>query len=227
MEQYAHYDEVVRAIDEHDFDVVCLQEVPEHILPKLAARFFSHIFFSPMVDECKKGRMGLGILLRRGSWRRCATVPYYQVKKSARNSSPSYSNCNRILQYAIIVKGGVEYVIGQTHFTWTPTGEPSARQYKDMRVLLNILDTLPPMVLCGDFNAPRGLPVWGMLAERFCDNIPIEETTTLDQKYHRAAPIHHVVDGMFTPSSYVVKEIALVSGVSDHKLITAKILRVL
>jgi endonuclease/exonuclease/phosphatase family metal-dependent hydrolase len=89
--------------------------------------------------------------------------------------------------------------------------------------LLQHTDTLPDMVLCGDFNAPRGKAVWGMLAKEFMDNIPSDETTTLDLVLHRAAPLHYVVDGMFTKGRFSARDVSVISGASDHKLITALI----
>jgi endonuclease/exonuclease/phosphatase family metal-dependent hydrolase len=123
----------------------------------------------------------------------------------------------------MIEKDGVAYTVGHTHFVGTHLGEPNEQQVTAMERLLKHADTIPDFVLCGYFNAPRGKAVWEMLAKEFMDNIPPHETTTLDQVLNQAAPLHYVVDGMFTKGRYTARDVSVISGASDHRLITALI----
>lgn len=110
-----------------------------------------------------------------------------------------------------------------THFTWTPDGKPNEQQYQDLEILLHLLQGIPDFVLCGDFNAPRGMIVFDTLAAKYKDNIPLHITTTIDKNLHRAGDLNLVVDGLFTTPGYHVESVEIVDGLSDHCAIIAKV----
>lgn len=80
-----------------------------------------------------------------------------------------------------------------------------------------------PLVLCGDFNAPRGGPIFSQFAERWRDCIPQHIATSIDPDLHRAGALQLMVDGLFTTADFAVSNVRMHCGVSDHKAITADI----
>lgn len=117
-------------------------------------------------------------------------------------------------------------VIATTHFTWSKNGQTTSVQHRDLDRLLAITRQLPPHILCGDFNAPRGREIFSRLATAYHDNIPLDITTTLDGKLHKAAPLEYVVDGMFSHPDYEVSQVQIVGGVSDHMALVAQVKKV-
>jgi endonuclease/exonuclease/phosphatase family metal-dependent hydrolase len=219
IHQFLHREETLRALKTTDADVFCLQEVPISAVTVLEQELGATAVFVPMGNFPEVSEeVGIALFVRGGDLLQFNTYRYHET-----NTTPplSFADCDRILQYATIEKDGVVYTIGHTHFVWTPLGEPNEQQWTAMERLLKYADTIPDMVLCGDFNAPRGKAVWGMLAKSFTDNIPLDETTTLDLVLHRAAPLYYVVDGMFTKGRCKAHDVAVIFGASDHTLITA------
>jgi endonuclease/exonuclease/phosphatase (EEP) superfamily protein YafD len=129
----------------------------------------------------------------------------------------------RALSIVRVVKEGKSYCLANTHFTWAPDGLPSTKQTHDLDSLFDLLASLSDVVLCGDFNAPRGTPIFDKLTSRFKDNIPSHVTTTLDKNWHKAGDLQLVVDGVFTTPHYYIDSINLADNVSDHFAIIANV----
>jgi hypothetical protein len=64
-----------------------------------------------------------------------------------------------------------------------------------------------------------------MMASVMKDNIPPEVTTTLDQEIHGVKGLQFVVDGMFSQPPYVVNNVRVVTGVSDHCALVGEVSR--
>lgn len=230
VEKYKHLDlRVIPALRAADLDVICLQEVPEDKVSHLESSLGASAFFVPTAirvdpESQTEKAFGLAILMRRGEMQ---AYDHFIYHSAALEGQPAPAD--RILQYASVEKDGICYRVGNTHFTWTPDGEASEDQFRDLDLLFGVINKHVPdgdLILCGDFNAPRGKIVWDMLANRYRDNIPQWVFTTLDQTYHRAAPIFYVVDGMFTSRHYAAFDMDVQDGISDHMLITGSITRV-
>lgn len=221
IHQFLHREETLRALLATDADVICMQEVPESAMSELEHVLGATGNLVPMGNFPDVGEaVGVAMFVRRGLLLQSQAHRYHE---SVVTQPLSFSDCDRILQYAVIEKEGISYRVGHTHFVWTPNGESDERQFAAMERLLKFMEIFPDMVLCGDFNAPRGNGVWEILAKEFTDNIPPEVTTTLDEVLHRAAPLYFVVDGLFTKGRYAAHDVHVISGASDHKLITAHI----
>lgn len=128
-----------------------------------------------------------------------------------------------------VAKGSNRFRFANVYFTWTPDGQASSYQRKDLQILLDYLGIFSEVILCGDFNAPRGREIFDRIATVYQDNIPVEVLSTLDPLLHNAArrkDLQLVVDGLFTTPGYCASEVKVVSGVSDHCAIVANIHRV-
>jgi len=122
-----------------------------------------------------------------------------------------------------VMKNGHLYRSINTHFTWSPKGQPTERQHQDLDILFKLLSPLPDFILCGDFNAPRGTAIFDAIASRYKDNIPQDVTTTIDKTLHRAGDLQLVVDGLFSTPGYQIESVKLFDKLSDHWAIVAQV----
>jgi len=236
IERYKHLDLVEKFLAARMPDIFCVQEVFEQDLERFSRVLggASHTF-EPMgkrPDEPPPGVMGIAIFSRLPI--KTKRVHYYAgtpgaLRDSIQSDESTYNLLNKMVLVCDIEKEGTAFRIATTHFTWTPDGKADKVQRTDIKNLLEILSGLDEFVLTGDFNAPRGGEIFGMLAEKYRDNIPPEYKTSLNVSLHRAGKswpeelADKMVDGMFSTPAYVVSDVELVSGVSDHCAIVATV----
>ena len=115
-----------------------------------------------------------------------------------------------------VKKDDTVFRIGTTHFTWTPDAAPNQLQREDTTALLNTMKLVGHIVLMGDFNAPRGGEIFSIFANNFKDNVPVQYTSSIDGALHRAGELPHMVDGIFSTEEYIVSNVRMVCGISDH-----------
>lgn len=94
------------------------------------------------------------------------------------------------------------------------------------RQKVNVLELLElvkneELVLAGDFNIPRGNKVYKQVTKLFKDNIPAEVESTIDPDLHyrntkQAGTLKLVVDYVFSTPKYLVSDVKVTPGVSDH-----------
>ncbi len=218
---------VARFVEEHQPDVVCMQEAYEAYL-----NWFSVHLQMPYSVFAGNGdfQFPVGFLEVRGLWgnaifsrvpfRHSAvhtysgpenTVPVMQVQQP--NSG------RRTVQVVEVEQGAERYRLANTHLTWTPNGSVTEEQLTAARKMLQYLAQYDDLILVGDFNAPRGKATFQLLADTYTDNIPPEVTSSLDPELHRAGPLPFLVDGVFTSAKYRVEHISFHTGISDHKAI--------
>jgi endonuclease/exonuclease/phosphatase family metal-dependent hydrolase len=101
------------------------------------------------------------------------------------------------------------YKVAHTHaHGWIPeskrknTTEETDKEniaLKKFGIMIGHLKNLDDLILCGDFNTPRGEKIFDTLATMYTDNIPLDITNTLDQKLHpMKGPFDVVIDCFFT-----------------------------
>ncbi len=209
-------------------DVACIQELFESDIPKLGeALGGAACLFAPMsrfVRAQPPEIMGVGIFSRYHF--RDSGMSYYRgdparLPSLDQDNPATWNNKNFPLLWCDTEKDSILYRIATTHFTWTPDGQADDDQRRDVKELLGVLAPLGPLVLTGDFNAPRGREIFSTLAQQYTDNVPTRYTTSLDMEYHRKDNLELMVDGMFSTPEYQVTDVELVSGVSDHRAITS------
>jgi len=122
--------------------------------------------------------------------------------------------------------------VATTHFTWTPNGISDQYQEEDAHALLRMLDDMPPVVLCGDFNMPRHVnSLYDMFASKYWDAIPASYESSIDLSLHRqrgnseSIPFlaKFMVDYLFLGKGYEAHDVRLQANVSDHYAIVATI----
>lgn len=125
--------------------------------------------------------------------------------------------------------GGIQ--LCATHFTWTPEMSVTNQQTKNLDFLFERL-TRKELVLCGDFNIPRGNANYQKLAAKYLDNIPVNVKSTIDWELHRAKregkeKFEAVVDYVFSTPEYRVSDVRVISGVSDHCALVCEMFRMI
>ena len=229
IEKDRHLDLVERFLREQAADFVCLQEVYESSMPRIAEAFGGS--FSRYIPMTKRSRetppqvQGIGIFSRFPTE---IDVRYYNrygdsVPESVDGEPATYNITNRPLVICDVQKNGEHFGVGTTHFTWTPDSKASDEQRGDMHTMLDELEKLDDFALCGDFNAPRGGETFSMLAAKYKDAIPASYASSLDPNLHRAGHLQIMVDGLFTTPGYSASDVRLQFGLSDHAAIVATI----
>lgn len=221
-EEDKHLDVILPYLIDQKFEVICLQEVFEKDLPQLAEAANAQAFYTPL--SILDGKVwGIAILVRIDLKIDAVQEHYYKGNAA---QIPTFTfdtpnDVNRALLSVKVTKPGVtgrnqEFNVSTTHFTWAGKGGTNPEQAQDFPNLVHALNRVGETVLCGDFNAPRGLEIFDTLATKYTDNIPNNVKTTIDQNLHRAKGLQLVVDGMFSSAKYLVKDVKVVDGISDH-----------
>lgn len=217
-------------------DALCLQEVFEEDLNRIGTRTGMTLAgFWPMClknswlpDGPKARNLGVAIFSRhsfenvQGDYY-VGTANDIPAFKKAEDTFKEPNTINLVLGRADIAHEGKMYTIATTHFTWTPEGSVTEYQLTQLDSLFGALEKIPTLILCGDFNAPRGKETWQRISARYTDNIPVEYKTSIDQTLHRKQGLMYVVDGLFTTPEYKATDVRLADGVSDHMAIVAQI----
>lgn len=229
-------DKVLPFIKRHDPDVITLQEVFAADVKRIKEQTGMKGNFVPMA-YFKQGDAGVmenslwGLLI-------LSKLPILDsghevyFKYQDEDNIPTFvssdfpEQMNRAVLWIKVLDGKDELTFATTHFTWSKKGFLTPLQEKSYGALENILDSLPIAVLSGDFNAPRGREIFTKLAKRYKDNIPQDVGTTIDNVFHKAPEeINLVVDGLFSAKGFLVSQVKVVAGVSDHKAIVGTIIK--
>lgn len=219
IEMDRHFERILPFFKEQQPDVILLQEVlgkNKELLEKATNMYGIYTIQNIICSEKTEDYLGLLTLSHlpiikndhifyRGDGAQLIRMTEKEPEKTA-----------RALTMIEVVKDHQKYCILNTHFTWTPNGQPNEDQYQDLQYLLTHLTQIPEFVFCGDFNAPRGTPIFDTLAANYKDNIPAHISTTIDKHHHRRGDLGIVVDGVFTTPGYEITELQVIDNLSDH-----------
>lgn len=216
-------------------DVVCLQEVFEVDVPRIKTALGMDGHYLPMANVTETNRH---IQHAYGKWgllqlsRLSITATSHAYYQGGPERLPIFfenndsNSMNRVVLQMEVKADDQVFRIATTHFIWSTNGDSTPLQLEKLEKLLKILAPQPDLILCGDFNAPRGRETFARLAARYHDNIPPEILTSIDGDFHKAGQLMLMVDGLFTTPEYQVSDVRVVGGVSDHKAIVGEIKKV-
>ena len=232
IEHSKHLPRVQKFLQTRKPDVACFQEACRKDLPFLMEHVGPYLAWAPMTlypETHGPEPLGLAIISR---WPLTGITPIVYKTATPDGALPTYDysrkgwtgNINWTLLTATVTNGA-PFRLATTHFTWTPEGAATEEQLADADLILAETAKEPELILCGDFNAPRGRATFSKFASTYRDNIPAHYTTSLDGTLHRAGPLPYMVDGLFTTPHYTAKDVELHTGVSDHCAITATLHR--
>jgi len=210
-------------------EVVLLQEVLDKDIPYLEQALGMQSTFAPIARLCR-GDIDCNFGMATFSSLPIVEVrtEYYRGRQDSLPilSSETADTIPRALLITKIIKEKEPYCFINTHFTWTPDAKPNQYQQQDLEIMLQLLQKMSAFVLCGDFNAPRGMIIFDTLAAKYKDNIPSQITTTIDKNLHKAGDLNLVVDGLFTTPGYEVDSLEILDGLSDHCAVVTKIRKI-
>ncbi len=221
IEGHKHLDRFLPAVKVLEPDVVCLQEVFAVDLPEIEKALGMSAVFVPLSDIQEVNKYKIHPL---GHWgiAQFTALPTRgkQIHQyGGADSLPIFYEPNdsqRMFLSQEFEKNGVWHSIAATHFTWSKGGQISQLQREDFARLQKIIQSFDELVLCGDFNAPRGRELFGMFKSILTDHLPLEYTTTIDPELHYGGDLQLVVDTIFSTAGYEVAGVRPFSGVSDH-----------
>jgi exonuclease III len=233
-----HYDKVFSFFETNNPDVICLQEILEEdfefiqkkIGYKGVFKFYGYQSHKTEYYKDVEGkRYGVAIfakeIISNG-------YEYYWGKEENFSIPPEdfIKNDENMRSYVflwVIVQelNGNKYTVVTTHFPVTREGESTPHQLEILLPFFEKLDTLGDVIVCGDFNAPRGNETFKRIAQKYKDSIPEEYRTSIDQNLHRVKGIMFMVDGLFLSKNYEARNVRLQDGVSDHMAIVATIFK--
>jgi endonuclease/exonuclease/phosphatase family metal-dependent hydrolase len=230
VERSGHLDRFVPFVRQFAPDVLCLQELVESdVLAIIAGTGFRTAHFAAMARHSgAPGETPFGVgIFSHAPMQETRSETYAGNGDGAmvldrRTPETRVETMRFVLASAAIAFDGFMLEIATTHFPWAPDGRPSDFQFLALDQLLALVDGRS-IVLTGDFNAPRGGPVFDKLADHLTDNIPPSAKTTIDPTLHRSGALELVVDGLFTSPHYTASDVALHPGLSDHQGVTATI----
>lgn len=218
-----HLDRFLAVLRELQPSIVCLQELFEVDVPRVVQELgmseYRYVPTMMITEENRvqfplKGNWGVALLtkLQVKSWE----VFYYSQSSELRVFVEPNDSIRAVI-VATLSDGVDEYRVATTHFTWSPDGKPSELQRQDFARLKAILAQYPELILCGDFNAPRGGEMFSLFEQLYTDNVPQDVTTTIDNEWHYAKKdLQLVVDTIFSTPAYRVSNVQMLSGISDH-----------
>lgn len=228
IERDRHYARWLPWIHVEAPDVVCLQEVYEEDLAKLAADMgLVHFAFVPLTkhEPSPEGRvatMGQAILAK-APLQDVRIIPY-AGEGTGREPMDSTTPAHKVktslfaLLVADVAVADAAYRVATTHFIWTPDGQADDLQRAACTRLLDEVSMLGEVVLMGDFNAPRGREIGERFRAALTDHVPAHYINSVDKALHRNGDVIDdlMVDYLFTTPGYVARNVRLQGGVSDH-----------
>ncbi|MES2134704.1 MAG: riboflavin kinase [Patescibacteria group bacterium] len=238
-----HLERVLAFLEREHADVICMQELFVTDAVFFSERLNMQYAYSPMLyAKRKKSDLETGEELGIGIF---SHTPLTDVK-SQNYWSPSDTleqfdstdvHTKRKTERHVLLSGNIDiagelFTIATTHFTWTPNGLPDHYQETDAEALLSLLSRMPEVIVCGDFNIPRGHNnLYKKITTIYKDAIPTSYISSLDLTLHRAGkdPIEatnlakFMVDYIFLSKKYEATEVRLEGNISDHMAVIGTI----
>lgn len=231
IEAKKHLDKLKAFFEAEKPDVICMQE-----LCKTDLAYFSKVTglayaYTPMCKNPVNGEVeGVGIYAKEMIGSAVHFIGGSKEGSLPVSSEGSYLDRyeSRIFQLLVakVNFNGATFNISNTHFPVTEGGEAEEYQREVVGGLLEAAKSYNDLLICGDFNAPRGKEIFSVITSIYKDNIPAHYTTSIDKDLHRAGDLNLMVDGMFSTPNYQVSNVELKNGVSDHLAIVAEVKKV-
>lgn len=233
IERSKHLKRVESFLKWYQPDVLCLQELCARDIPIIEAIMGNKLTYAPMTlcpSETELEPNGIGLV----AWGQLEdiTTTYYHGTGHPTPTMSSHKEADgqmvsdpASIDNAIISATYQGFRIATTHLIVTPDGQSTPCQLAIADKLIQVAkleaERVGGLLLCGDFNAPRGNPTFQLLADTYTDGIPASYTTSLDPDLHKIGKLKdRMVDGLFHTPSYKLEDATLHTGVSDHCALT-------
>ena len=240
VEGISRYELTLPFLESSRADVICLQEATPLYEESLGKLGYKVEFLPSCTKTVGTDTFVDGILIASKHKASFATHRYFVFPEQDLPSENRHSTSERNGRHCGLILATVQYnatayLIGTTHFTWTPDGhKPNEAQQTDMVSFLNYTKKQSPHIMLGDFNIPRGHNhLYEKLTTIYTDAVPPNYQTSLDKELHRCGTDpskNHLfekfmVDYIFTQSPYRAENVSLKFGLSDHAAIIADVIK--
>lgn len=220
IEGQKHLERVRGFLASEKADVVCLMEVYQSNVESLVGAEYRDWVYAPnnvvQQESATRKRETMGVMIMSKQMFDRQTIKYFDGKTPGTVAMIGTGTHSPVM---VVVELG-KYRLGAVHFTWTPAASETQKQNEHLD---NLLDELAgvEMVMCGDFNIPRGNELYEKLSARYHDNVPAEVESTIDPVLHYANQKHPgklklVVDYAWSTPGYLVEKVRVETGISDH-----------
>lgn len=222
IEGHRHLERIIQFLTNNHFDLIMLQEVFEDDITKISSAVQIEPIFKPALlkDNVPWGNVCFSKVPHQKYLDAYYVGSETQVKEYDHNHPEN--QCKSIVGTSFLYNDK-QHTILSTHFTWSPQGQPTDKQRIELQKLFDSLNNYSSFVMSGDFNTPRGTEIFDTMATKYKDNIPQHITTTIDGNFHKAGHLPYVVDGLFSTQDYLISNVKVIDGLSDHCAITAEI----
>ncbi|TKW61908.1 MAG: endonuclease/exonuclease/phosphatase family protein [Blastochloris viridis] len=227
IERSKHLHRVDAFLQTYKPDVLCLQELMRSDIAFFEDIMGNAMAFAPMLKGPSPDKEGLddaqGVgIIGWGALTGVTRTYYHGTAAEAVEHHTGYGdNTTPNVLLAASYQG---FRIATTHLNVTVHGEATPSQQASAAKLVAAAQAESKahdgLLLCGDFNAPRGRATFSLISQAFEDGIPSHYTSSLDPDLHRAGPIPFMVDGLFHTPSYLLADAKLHTGISDHCALT-------
>lgn len=226
VEQDKHFNKLISFLELEDADIVFLMEVYRDNIAILSGSKYP---YSEFIPNARVGTREWGVAVM-------SKLPildkdrYYCGELNNRDMPEQgiETHLPAVLMIKVEKEGKV-WQLGGTHFSWTPHGTSDQRQKDHFKNLVSYLKQKGELVIMGDFNIARGRnELYEELCKEYKDNIPTDVISTIDEELHRVnmtnpGKLSLVVDYAWSTKRYLVKDVEVKSGVSDHKAIVSRV----
>lgn len=201
-------------------DVLCLQEVCSCDMAQIEEELGMRGIFAPQIiwEGGTQYEIGIALFSRREI--KHFEIQYY-VNSPKVKSYTDPNDASRAIILADIQVGQSTIKVGTLHFTWSANGQNTDEQERDLNELLRIVSKYDNLLLCGDFNIPRGTRLYETLERTFKSWVPKSYRSSLDPELFRNREVELVVDHLLSTPSYECVNVELLTGLSDHRAIRA------
>ncbi|MCB9806084.1 endonuclease/exonuclease/phosphatase family protein [Candidatus Nomurabacteria bacterium] len=234
IEGKRHLDKINNLIDRIKPDVLCMMEVFEDDAKDFAKKVggqyqFGNMFYKEVKreDHLKTEYRNFGIAIISNLEKNNERKEYYfrDIENIKIYRQGIFTDLAMVVLSADFKKGDSSFRIATTHFCKSENGVADNFQKEHIGGLMNSLENLSELVVCGDFNAPRGMEIFEIISSKYKDNIDPKYETSLDANLHRAGYLPYMVDGLFSTPEYEIKNMYFETGVSDHYAIVADVIK--
>jgi exonuclease III len=223
IERSKHLHRVEAFLKTYKPDVLCLQELMERDIPFFEDLMGNTLHYAPMCLHPQENLQVQGVGLV--SWAALEDVQttYYHGSIDHGLEAELEYGANKVPN-ALLAGAYQGFRISTTHLNVTQHGISTPGQLASAAKLIDVAKAQAEvhggLLMCGDFNAPRGRPTFSRIAEAFEDGVPQEYTSSIDGSLHRAGPLPLMVDGLFHTPSYTLQDAKMHTGISDHCALT-------
>lgn len=224
IERSQHLHRVEAFLKTYKPDVLCLQELMERDVPFFEDLMGNKLHYTPMCLHPHEDMNSQGIgIVAWGALKDVAVTYYHGSIENGLTSESGYGT--NTAPNALIAGTYQGFRIATTHLNVTHDGISTPSQLASAAKLIQAAQTEAEahggLLMCGDFNAPRGRATFSLINEAFEDGVPLEYNTSIDGSLHRVGHLpDRMVDGLFHTPSYKLKDAKLHSGISDHCALT-------